>query len=83
MPARDFCSVPEIALSTVVMALARLRCRRCCERAKWCSLVHEHRDSIPEGAGPAGQPSHILHRRCACPAPLPLHRRWEAVVDGT
>jgi hypothetical protein len=24
-----------------------------------------------EGAGPAGQPSHILHRRCACPAPLP------------
>src|SRR5262249_43005997 len=38
-----------------------------------CSPVREHRDSIPEGAGPAGQPSHIFHRRCACPAP-PL--RW-------
>jgi hypothetical protein len=30
--------------------------------------VREHRDSIPEGLGPAGQPSHILHRRCACPS---------------
>jgi hypothetical protein len=36
-------------------------------RARWSrSLVREHRDSIPEGAGPAGQPSHIFHRRCAC-----------------
>ena len=29
--------------------------------------MSEHRDSIPEGAGAAGQPSHILHRRCAYP----------------
>jgi hypothetical protein len=29
--------------------------------------VGEHRDSIPEGAGAAGQPSHILQRRCAYP----------------
>ena len=35
------------------------------------SLVPEHCDSIPKGAGPAGQPSHISHRRCACPAPPP------------
>ena len=26
--------------------------------------MREHRDSIPEGAGPAGQPLHIFHRRC-------------------
>jgi hypothetical protein len=36
-----------------------------------CSPVREHRDSIPEGAGPAGQPLHIFHRRCACPCHLP------------
>jgi hypothetical protein len=30
--------------------------------------VGEHRDSIPK-SGAAGQPSHILHRRCAYPAP--------------
>src|SRR5215470_14678061 len=34
---------------------------------------------IWKAAGPAGQPSHIFHRRCACPAP-PLQwdgvRRW-------
>src|SRR5262245_39005620 len=39
-----------------------------------CSPVRKHRGSIPEGAGPAGQPSHIFHRRCACPAP-PL--QWD------
>src|SRR5215472_3466962 len=44
-----------------------------------CSLVGEHRDSIPEGAGPAGQPSHIFHRRCACPAP-PL--QWDGGDGG-
>jgi hypothetical protein len=36
------------------------------------SPLREHRDSIPEGAGPAGQPSHPSHRRDACPAPTPL-----------
>src|SRR4029453_8249928 len=40
----------------------------------------EPRDSIPEGAGPAGQPSHIFHRRCACPAP-PL--QWDGGDGGT
>src|SRR6266699_3443537 len=45
-----------------------------------CSPVREHRDSIPEGAGPAGQPSHIFHRRCACPAP-PL--QWDGGDGGT
>src|SRR6516165_7795731 len=50
-------------------------------RARWLrSLVREHRDSIPEGAGPAGQPSHIFHRRCACPAP-PL--QWDGGDGGT
>src|SRR5262249_14380087 len=44
------------------------------------SLVREHRDSIPEGSGPAGQPSHIFHRRCACPAP-PL--QWDGGDGGT
>src|SRR5215831_11776151 len=38
-------------------------------RARWLrSLVREHRDSIPEGAGPAGQPSHII------PPPMCLPR---------
>src|SRR5215468_1539464 len=45
-----------------------------------CSPVREHRDSIPEDAGPAGQPSHIFHRRCACPAP-PL--QWDGGDGGT
>src|SRR6516225_916879 len=48
--------------------------------ASSCSPVREHRDSIPEGAGPAGQPSHIFHRRCACPAP-PL--QWDGGDGGT
>ena len=42
--------------------------------------MREHRDSIPKGAGPAGQPSHIFHRRCACPAP-PL--QWDGGDGGT
>src|SRR5262245_8842315 len=46
---------------------ARRRARLCANTA----------DSIPEGAGPAGQPSHLFHRRCACPAP-PL--QWDG--DG-
>src|SRR5215472_14614464 len=45
-----------------------------------CSPVRKHRGSIPEGAGPAGQPSHIFHRRCACPAP-PL--QWDGGDGGT
>jgi hypothetical protein len=52
-------------------------------RATSCSPVREYRGSIPDGAGPAGQPSHIFHRRCACPAPPPPMGRWEAVVHGT
>src|SRR5215472_8909764 len=45
-----------------------------------CSPVRKHRGSIPEGAGPAGQPSHIFHRRCACPAP-PF--QWDGGDGGT
>jgi hypothetical protein len=33
-----------------------------------------------QGAGPAGQPSHIFHRRCACPAP-PF--QWDGGDGGT
>ena len=35
---------------------------------------------MAHGAGPAGQPSHISHRRCACPAP-PL--QWDGGDGGT
>jgi len=50
-------------------------------RARWSrSLVREQRDSIPEGAGPAGQPSHIFHRRCACPAPPRRRVRQSAAL---
>jgi hypothetical protein len=50
-------------------------------RARWLrSLVREHRDNIPKGAGPAGQPSHIFHRRCACPAPS---LQWDGGDGGT
>src|SRR6516165_2589106 len=49
--------------------------------ARWSrSLGRDHQASIPEGAGPAGQPSHIFHRRCACPAP-PL--QWDGGDGGT
>jgi len=37
-------------------------------------------DAWAKGAGPAGQPSHIFHRRCACPAP-PL--QWDGGDGGT
>jgi hypothetical protein len=41
--------------------------------------VREHRDSIPEGAGPGSRPAAGHHRRPACPAPSITSgggRRW-------
>jgi hypothetical protein len=45
-----------------------------------CSPVREHRDSIPEGAGPGSRPAAGHHRRPACPAPFNLASAVGAVV---
>src|SRR5262249_36730041 len=51
--------------------------------ARWSrSLVREHRDSIPEGAGPGSRPAVASpHRRDACSAP-PLPETVVTVSDG-
>ena len=50
-----------------------------------CARRERPRESLSacyslEGAGPAGQPSHIFHRRCAGPAPL---LQWDILASDT
>src|SRR6266542_6824569 len=60
------------------------------QTARWSpSLVPEHRDSIPKGAGPGSRPAAGHHRRPACSSAVTLRRAvqgggsWESVRRGS